>query len=140
MDADVKLDKQTLLLEGDSVRCSGYFKTAGPDLEVDNPGRRAYAKVTTPGNPTRRALVHDFGDKLTLNFGGDYRGGVFVVGDVRVRRQTGTIAWPMLDLSPQGGVVWTQLSDVALLEELVLLRAKIATMQGEIDKLKKKVP
>ena len=67
-------------------------------------------------------------------------GGVFVVGDVRVRLPTGTIGWPALDPSPQGGVVWTQVPDVALLEELTLLRAKIALMQGEIDKLKKKVP
>ncbi|TXH01603.1 MAG: hypothetical protein E6P95_01495 [Candidatus Moraniibacteriota bacterium] len=42
------------------------------DLMLDSPDRRR------GGGPYRRALVHDEGDRLTINYAGDYPGGVKV--------------------------------------------------------------
>lgn len=46
------------------------------DLHLDNANRRS----STSGN--RRAMVHDFNDGLTLNWGNDYPGGVTIRGEV----------------------------------------------------------
>lgn len=56
-------------------------KTKAPSivLEIDNPRNR-----TETLNPERRAMIHDFGDKLTVNFGKDYPGGVHIEGKVLV--------------------------------------------------------
>jgi hypothetical protein len=47
---------------------------------IDSPGRRRGG--ASP--PHRRALVHDFQDGLTINFAGDYPGGVTVTGNLAV--------------------------------------------------------
>ena len=70
MPTDIKLDQQGgdwLLLEG------SVLKTTAADLMLDSPGRRRGGT-----SPHRRALVHDAQDGLTINFAGDYRGGVNV--------------------------------------------------------------
>lgn len=46
------------------------------DLKLDNASRRS----SSGGN--RRALVHNFSDGLTINYGRDYPGGVTIRGDV----------------------------------------------------------
>jgi hypothetical protein len=51
------------------------IQSTASDLMLDHASRR------TNNTKFRRALVHDFGDKLTLNFGGDYPGGVQITGD-----------------------------------------------------------
>ncbi len=73
MDADIKLDNNNLHLEGDYAKCRAR------DFKLDNPGRRK----SEAGE--RRALVHDFNDGLTLNFGGDYPGGVTIVNGLTIR-------------------------------------------------------
>jgi hypothetical protein len=77
MATDIKLDQNGgnwVVVEG------GVLKTTATDLILDAPARRR-------GGPTsqhRRALVHDPQDGLTINFAGDYPGGVTVVGNLAV--------------------------------------------------------
>lgn len=72
-DADVVLDGKTLRLDGDLI------VTGATDLMIDNPDRRKINNVVQAGL-YRRALVHGFNDVLTLNWDGDYKGGVRIVG------------------------------------------------------------
>jgi hypothetical protein len=77
MATDIKLDQHGgnwVVVEG------GVLKTTATDLMIDHPARRR-------GGPTsqhRRALVHDQQDGLTINFDGDYPGGVTVGGNLAV--------------------------------------------------------
>lgn len=85
MPTDIKLDQgdgNWLLVEGN------VLKTTAADFMLDAPSRRRPG-----GSPHRRALVHDAQDGLTLNFAGDYRGGVTVVGNLAVTGdvRTGTV-------------------------------------------------
>jgi hypothetical protein len=83
MPTDIKLDQQGgnwLLLE------SGVVKSTATDFMLDSPARRGVG-----GSVHRRALVHDAGDGLTINFAHDYPGGVTVVGDLAV---TGDVKVP----------------------------------------------
>jgi|SRR5215213_739374 len=76
MPTDIKLDQvdgNWLLVEGN------VLKTTATDFMLDAPGRRRPG-----GSAHRRALVHDAQDGLTINFAGDYRGGVTVVGNLAV--------------------------------------------------------
>lgn len=71
MAADLKLggpdgDDGWLIAEG------AVFKTTASDVMIDNPARRKNEA------PFRRAFVHDFEDGLTINFAGDYPGGVTI--------------------------------------------------------------
>ena len=72
MPTDVKLDQgqaaNILLLESDVVQCTAA------DFVLDCPSRH------TAGPGPRRAMVHDFSDGLTINYGGDYPGGVTING------------------------------------------------------------
>jgi hypothetical protein len=71
MATDVKLDQvdgSFLVLEGRVV------KATAADFMLDSPERRL--KPT----PFRRALVHDQSDGLTVNFNGDYPGGITLNG------------------------------------------------------------
>ena len=91
MDADIKLDGSVVRLEGDRVAVTA------PDLEVNSPARRTGAGHST----LRRALVHDGRDGLTINFGGDYPGGVFIAGNVELNaglRSHGNCTMPGLIL------------------------------------------
>jgi hypothetical protein len=56
----------------------GNLRMTGHDLIINNPGRSGAA------NATRRALVHDFSDRLSLNYGSDYAGGIMLYGNVGV--------------------------------------------------------
>lgn len=72
MATDIKLDQQGgnwLVAE------SQIFKSTASDIMLDAPTRRRGG-----ASPYRRALVHDFNDGLTLNYAGDYPGGVTVHG------------------------------------------------------------
>jgi len=71
MATDIRLD------DGDGtflVLASRVLKAEASDFMLDSPQRRK----STGG--MRRALVHDQSDGLTLNFNGDYPGGVAVNG------------------------------------------------------------
>ena len=76
MATDIKLDQQGgnwVVVEGSAL------KTTAADFMLDSPARRGAG-----GSAHRRALVHDFGDALTLNYANDYPGGVRVVGGLTV--------------------------------------------------------
>jgi len=60
------------------VLCSN-LNVQGHDLLLDSASRRR-----ANGPTFRRALVHDQGDGLTVNFGGDYPGGVAINGSVKL--------------------------------------------------------
>ncbi len=72
MSTDVKLDQgsdgNTILLDG------GVVRATAADFILDSPQRHK-----GPG-AFRRALVHDFNDGLTINWTGDYPGGVTIIG------------------------------------------------------------
>lgn len=79
MTSDIRLDEG----DGTWVVVQGrVLKTEGSDLMLDAPERRA-----GHAGPHRRALVHDGGDRLTVNFAGDYTGGV-TVNDARINLHT----------------------------------------------------
>lgn len=80
MPTDIKLDEgdgNHVVIEGTVVR------TTASDLILDSPDRRIAGGL-------RRALVHDGTDGLTINFNGDYPGGVTVGGGMTV---TGDVRW-----------------------------------------------
>jgi hypothetical protein len=65
-----------------SVR-SRVVNVYGTDIAVDGgPDRRQHDAHGNPVGGLRRALVHGPGDKLTLNYSGDYPGGVAIQGQV----------------------------------------------------------
>ncbi len=73
-----KLPTQKLEVAG-HVKITGNVKITGTDLMLGFQGRR---NGETGGH--RRALVHGSGDKLLINFGGDYTGGVGIEGNVGI--------------------------------------------------------
>jgi hypothetical protein len=77
--ADIRLEENRVVVDAPIMAIIGNRKDIGTDLDIDNAGRR-----TESENPRRRALVHDFDDKLTLNWGKDYPGGVKILGTVDV--------------------------------------------------------
>ena len=108
MATDIKLDQQG----GDWLIVEGrILKTTAHDFMLDSPVRRR-------GGPSafRRALVHDEQDGLTLNFAGDYPGGVSVHGNLVV---TG-------DLKVAG---------TALGATLASLQSAIAKLHGTTDRV-----
>ncbi|MGF9909259.1 PASTA domain-containing protein [Brevibacillus porteri] len=86
MPTDIKLDEgdgNHVVIEGTVVR------TTASDLILDAPDRRIAGGL-------RRALVHDGTDGLTINFNGDYPGGVTVGGKMTVSggmTVTGDVRW-----------------------------------------------
>jgi hypothetical protein len=54
-------------------------KESDADLVIENASKRIEFD-----NPKRRAIVHDFGDKITMNFSNDYPGGVNIEGTVEI--------------------------------------------------------
>jgi hypothetical protein len=76
MPTDIRLDE----FDGDWVVVnSRVFKLTAIDFQIDSPERRSPG-----GGSLRRAIVHDGQDGLSLNFEGDYPGGVTVQSDLRV--------------------------------------------------------
>ena len=77
MKSDIKLDGDWVILEGNWTRVRTW------DFMLDAPDRRQ----TNSG--WRRALVHDSTDGLTINYNGDYPGGVKIKGKVNVESLEG---------------------------------------------------
>lgn len=69
------------------VSVFGPVRVVSRDLELDHPSRRGSDHADRP----RRALVHDAQDGLTINFRGDYPGGVTVHGALRIRHNGRTV-------------------------------------------------
>jgi hypothetical protein len=86
MATDLKLDQ----VDGNwLIAEANVLKTTASDFILDSPSRRSPG-----GAPHRRALVHNSGDGLTINFNGDYPGGVTVAGTLAVTGdgQSGPVA------------------------------------------------
>ena len=99
------------------VTVEGFRMTCkAADFVLDSAGRRRNATAW------RRALVHDFNDGLTLNWAGDYPGGVTINGVVSV---PGTLNVP----NRTGGGQF----DVAA--ELASLRSQLAALQTRVTAL-----
>ena len=112
-----------------TVLCTN-LNVQGHDLLLDSFQRR---RVNGP--TFRRALVHDQNDGLTMNFGGDYPGGVTVngavklTGDVEVRI---THRDSILITGEHPPTEIVMLADVikSLRGEIAQLRARIVTLEG----------
>jgi hypothetical protein len=105
MPTDIRLDE----VDGNWVVVeSAIMKSTASDFMLDAPGRRSQA------GGHRRALVHDTRDGLTINFNGDYPGGVTVAGDLTV---AGRIQWE----SPSG--------TESLLEVVLKLKDQVAELR-----------
>lgn len=72
MSSDITLDDDLVILEGKWVKVRAW------DLMLDAQDRRQ------SGTGTRRAMVHDPNDGLTINYNGDYPGGVKIEGQVKI--------------------------------------------------------
>ena len=71
MSVDILLGSDT---SPDAVVVQGNLKVESSDMLLDAASRRQ------ANGGLRRALVHDQGDGLTINYNGDYPGGVKIVG------------------------------------------------------------
>ena len=73
MESDIKLLKRgTVQIEGNELHLKAH------DIKLDNISRR---KRGSSGH--RRAMVHNNTDGLTINFNGDYPGGVTMKGNMK---------------------------------------------------------
>jgi hypothetical protein len=120
MPTDIKLDQADgnwLLVEGN------VLKATATDFMLDAPSRRRPG-----GSAHRRALVHDAQDGLTINFAGDYRGGVTVVGDLAVTGDVRT-----------GSVESVSNAVTALQDEIFSMRTTVGISSFRLDKLENTV-
>jgi hypothetical protein len=125
---DVRLD------EGDGsyvVLDARVVKTTGSDFMVDAASRRKGVK------PFRRALVHDEGDSLTVNYDNDYAGGLTLigVGDIYLRAREGGLG----TLSVHGSITYeaqTTNMDGHVATTTVSLDQELSALRGEIEQLK----
>jgi hypothetical protein len=138
MATDIRLDEVDgtyLVLDARAV------KAEATDFMLDSAERRK------GGGPLRRALVHDSDDGLSVNFNGDYAGGVTLYGVAQVfpQRRQGAPASFVPMLTVRGGIsyeVQTVKLDgghgtatVILDVELDKLRAQIAELTTKVAAL-----
>ncbi|MGC1516142.1 MAG: hypothetical protein WA810_11260 [Maribacter sp.] len=72
MESDIKLlDRGVVQVDGRELLLLAH------DIKLDNADRRS-------GSGHRRALVHDHADGLTINYNGDYPGGVTIKGILKI--------------------------------------------------------
>ncbi|MCB9739526.1 MAG: hypothetical protein H6747_09680 [Deltaproteobacteria bacterium] len=91
------------------------------DLELVHPDRRANQ------SPFRRALVHDDGDRLTINYAQDYPAGTKVDGLLVVRTTVGLT--PLVpDVGGPNSQTLVVEQDVDLVNEIAELRASVAAL------------
>ena len=120
MATDIKLDQQGgnwLVAE------SQVLKSTATDLMLDSPARRLGGL-----SPHRRALVHDYNDGLTLNYAGDYPGGVAITGNARVTGDLTVIG----DLTVDGAKIG---STEGLEARLTHAEWRIQTLEKTVDAL-----
>jgi hypothetical protein len=135
MSSDIVLDDQVVTVQGSVLLCQTS------DLVLDNEGRRGPKNRSA----SRRALVHDQRDGLTLNFNGDYPGGVTINGQVNVPETVSadTVSATTFVIQGQGEVIHQLLHsdlrlDLDLMDEINALRSKISDLQTRVAVLEKK--
>ena len=112
MKSDVILDENVVEVQGNALKVKAW------DIMLDSPDRRKNNE-----KPYRRALVHDHGDKLTMNWGNDYPGGVCIQGKLSV---------PRIEALPgQGPVEATNLLVFSLMGEKYLNRERIIACKAQ---------
>lgn len=135
-----------VVLEDDAqvtVICEN-LNVRGHDVLIDAPGRRS------PNGPRfRRALVHDEGDGLTVNFAGDYPGGVTLNGVASItpratKQVTSVVRKP--DLLVHGGITYevagiraqgggSTTITVSVADEFARLSALVTELAARVAKL-----
>jgi hypothetical protein len=126
MATDVRLDQ----VDGSFLELDArVVKAISSDFMLDQPSRRK------GGGPHRRALVHDPNDGLTVNFNGDYPGGVTLVGlnTLQVRGDI-TFGMPGIKATEPGTVmVPTSLTEAInkLQSQISELNAKVAALEAK---------
>jgi hypothetical protein len=148
---DVRLDEGSdgsfIVLEGRVV------KAAGSDFMLDLPERRIGR------NPFRRALVHDQGDGLTVNFAFDYTGGVTLNGVREISPHQIRTGGPLDRIDPtpilvvHGGIEFEvhsqssifsdgggelKVTTLSLIGELTKLQDQISALQAQVAALEAK--
>jgi hypothetical protein len=123
---DVRLDQgDGSFLELDAR----VVKAISSDFMLDQPSRRK------GGGPHRRALVHDQNDGLSINFSGDYPGGVTITG-VRFLDVTGDLQFRIShhdEILLEGG---NPPDETVKLGDLIkTLRLEIADLKAQVAKL-----
>lgn len=123
MATDVRLDQ----IDGSFLELDArVVKAISSDFMLDHPSRR------NGGGPHRRALVHDQNDGLTINFSGDYPGGVTLVG-VRTLEVHGDITFGMPGVkATEPGTVMVP---VSLTGEINKLEAQISELNAKVAAL-----
>ena len=99
----------------------------GHDLLLDSHARRKAGNL----GGFRRALVHDQGDGLTINFNHDYPGGVTLNGPVTLTGDV-TFAIHRTAISPTG-------HGAKVLDEMVKLSDIIKTLENQVSDLQARV-
>jgi hypothetical protein len=140
MATDVKLDQVDgtyLVLEGRVV------KAITSDFMLDSAARH------TGATPFRRALVHDYGDGLTVNYNGDYPGGVRLVGVTEIIPQHRGPRSQLPSLVVRGGISYevpgaalgggASTTAVDLGAELYNLQSQLSVMSAKVAALEAKV-
>ena len=131
MATDVRLDQ----VDGSFLELDArVVKAISSDFMLDQPSRRK------GGGPFRRALVHDQNDGLTINFNGDYPGGVTLVG-LKTLQVRGDITFGMPGINfvkvgefgPKTVMVPTSLTSTIgeLQAQINLLVAKVAALEAK---------
>jgi hypothetical protein len=135
MATDVRLD------EGDGtflVLDARVVKAVGSDFMLDSAERRK------GGGPHRRALVHNQNDGLTVNFNGDYPGGVTIAGVAEIipQREQGQLPVFLPTLVVRGGISY-EVQGVKLeggtTTITVVLDNELSKLQSQISELNAKV-
>jgi hypothetical protein len=149
MATDVKLDQVDggfLVLEGRVV------KATAADFMLDSPARRL--KPT----PFRRALVHNQSDGLTVNFNGDYPGGITLNGVTEISAQTlkggplsvlvdptpilklqGSLTFEVTHVSPEHLSSSGELTGGEVTVDTFTLHVELEKLQNQISALQAKV-
>jgi hypothetical protein len=91
MKSDIVLDTKTV-----EIIAPRDIKAKVKDIRLDSEARRGNKNQDRP----RRALVHNFEDGLTINWAGDYPGGVKVEGHLE---STDSATFNQLDVGRNGG-------------------------------------
>ena len=86
-------------------------------------------RLAATDNTIRRALVHDPAtNRLVVNFGADYGGGVAVVEKLAIEAKTGTFSVDNLQPDKNGNIVPLSVKELDLVKQIQELRTAVANL------------